>query len=72
MIPNPKNLPDSSMSQQAEALMKKEFPNDAGNPLLIVWHRDDGLKSKDYKLIQNVYKAAKKEPFKKTIIVTTI
>ena len=28
--PNPKNLPETAMSQQAEALMKKEFPNNAG------------------------------------------
>ncbi|HHT7236767.1 MULTISPECIES: MMPL family transporter [Bacillus cereus group] len=62
--PNPKNLPETSMSQQAEALMKKEFPNNAGNPLLVVWHRDGGLQSKDYKLIQDVYKELKASPLK--------
>ncbi|MGG0727837.1 MMPL family transporter [Bacillus paramycoides] len=62
--PNPKNLPETAMSQQAEALMKKEFPNNAGNPLLIVWHRDGGLQSKDYKLIQDVYKELKTDPLK--------
>ncbi|PDY25760.1 hypothetical protein COM83_03225 [Bacillus cereus] len=62
--PNPKNLPETAMSQQAEALMKKEFPNNAGNPLLVVWHRDGGLQSKDYKLIQDVYKELKASPLK--------
>ena len=70
--PNPKDLPETAMSQQAEALMKKEFPNNAGNPLLVVWHRDGGLESKDYKLIQDVYKELKAGPFKRTINVTTI
>ncbi|OQR56530.1 MMPL family transporter [Bacillus sp. CDB3] len=62
--PNPKNLPETAMSQQAEALMKKEFPNNAGNPLLVVWHRDGGLESQDYKLIQDTYKELKASPLK--------
>ncbi|PKJ54749.1 MMPL family transporter [Bacillus sp. SN10] len=62
--PNPKNLPETAMSQQAEALMKKEFPNNAGNPLLVVWYRDGGLQSQDYKLIQDVYKELKTSPLK--------
>ncbi|KAA0793819.1 MMPL family transporter [Bacillus sp. BPN334] len=62
--PNPKNLPETAMSQQAEALMKKEFPNNAGNPLLVVWYKDGGLQSQDYKLIQDVYKELKASPLK--------
>ncbi|MED3038571.1 MMPL family transporter [Bacillus tropicus] len=62
--PNPKNLPETAMSQQAEVLMKKEFPNNAGNPLLVVWYRDGGLQSQDYKLIQDVYKELKASPLK--------
>ncbi|MEH7270554.1 MMPL family transporter, partial [Bacillus toyonensis] len=62
--PNPKNLPETAMSQQAEALMKKEFPNNTGNPLLVVWYRDGGLQSQDYKLIQDVYKELKASPLK--------
>ncbi|PEY24366.1 hypothetical protein CN340_18750 [Bacillus anthracis] len=62
--PNPKNLPETAMSQQAEAIMKKEFPNNAGNPLLVVWYRDGGLQSQDYKLIQDVYKELKASPLK--------
>ncbi|MGR5980205.1 hypothetical protein ACT7DJ_27755 [Bacillus cereus] len=62
--PNPKNLPETAMSQQVEALMKKEFPNNTGNPLLVVWYRDGGLQSQDYKLIQDVYKELKASPLK--------
>ena len=58
------NLPETAMSQQAEALMKKEFPNNAGNPLLVVWYREGGLQSQDYKLIQDVYKELKSSPLK--------
>ncbi|MBA9028840.1 MMPL family transporter [Peribacillus huizhouensis] len=57
-----KDLPDSSMSQQAERLIKKEFPNDAGIPVLIVWHKDNKLNTQDYQAIQGVYKQLKNKP----------
>ncbi|GGI18240.1 MMPL family transporter [Gottfriedia solisilvae] len=50
------NLPKSSMSQKADEIIKKEFPNDSGNPLLIVWHRDNGLNDHDYQTVQSLYK----------------
>ncbi|PTC10776.1 MMPL family transporter [Bacillus wiedmannii] len=58
------NLPENAMSQQASRLIKKEFPNDAGNPALIVWHRDKGLKENDFKAIQDIYKQLKNTPLK--------
>ncbi|WP_088014333.1 MMPL family transporter [Gottfriedia acidiceleris] len=58
------NLPKQSMSQKADQLIKKEFPTDSGNPLLIVWNRKDGLKEDDYKVIQTVYKELQKYPLK--------
>ncbi|HDR7343777.1 TPA: MMPL family transporter [Bacillus toyonensis] len=58
------NLPENAMSQQASRLIKKEFPNDAGNPALIVWHRDKGLKENDFKEIQDIYKQLKNTPLK--------
>ncbi|KAA0786798.1 MMPL family transporter [Bacillus sp. BB56-3] len=58
------NLPENAMSQQASRLIKKEFPNDAGNPALIVWHRDKGLKENDFKAIQDTYKQLKNTPLK--------
>ncbi|PGS55933.1 MMPL family transporter [Bacillus sp. AFS041924] len=58
------NLPKQSMSQKADQLIKKEFPNDSGNPLLIVWNRESGLNEVDYKVIQTVYKELRKDPLK--------
>ncbi|MEK4419017.1 MMPL family transporter (plasmid) [Bacillus cereus] len=58
------NLPKNAISQQASRLIKKEFPNDAGNPALIVWHRDKGLKENDFKAIQDTYKQLKNTPLK--------
>lgn len=56
------NLPNSSMSQKADRLIKKEFPSDSGNPLLIVWNRKEGLNPTDYQNIQNLYKELKNNP----------
>ncbi|KAB2420467.1 MULTISPECIES: MMPL family transporter [Bacillus cereus group] len=50
------NLPKTAMSQQANDMIKKEFPNDSGNPVLIVWHKDGGLEEKDFNSIQDTYK----------------
>ncbi|PGZ93025.1 MMPL family transporter [Bacillus sp. AFS029533] len=58
------NLPKQSMSQKADQLIKKEFPTDSGNPLLIVWNRKDGLNEDDYKVIQTVYKELRNNPLK--------
>lgn len=56
------NLPDSEMSKQAAAIIEEEFPNDAGTPLLLVWHRENGLTTDDYSAIQKVYKDLKTIP----------
>jgi len=54
------NLPKSSMSQKADEIIKKEFPNESGIPLLIVWHKDNGLNNNDYQTIQSLYKELRK------------
>lgn len=56
------NLPKSTMSQKAEKIIKKEFPNDSGSPLLIVWNRENGLSKEDYQDIQEIYKQLRSEP----------
>ncbi|GGE70884.1 MMPL family transporter [Priestia taiwanensis] len=56
------NLPDTALSVQANELINKEFPNDAGNPLLIVWHKDSSLQSTDYEAIQRMYKELQETP----------
>lgn len=59
------DIPDSAMSQQAEKLIKKEFPNDASNPVLMVWHNDNKLNHQDFTAIQSVYKHLKEKPLSK-------
>ena len=56
------NLPDSSMSVQATKLIKKEFPNQSGTPLLIVWNRSAGLTDQDLNQIQALYSDLKIHP----------
>ncbi|PDX97066.1 MMPL family transporter [Bacillus pseudomycoides] len=58
------NLPETAMSQQANNIIKKEFPNDSGNPVLIVWHKDEGLEEKDFKKIQDTYQKLRNSPLK--------
>ncbi|MEY9979294.1 MMPL family transporter [Lysinibacillus sp. RC79] len=57
-----KNLPESEMSQQAATIIAEQFPNDAGTPLLLVWHRDSGLTTDDFVAIQKVYGELKAKP----------
>ncbi|MGE6513880.1 MMPL family transporter [Lysinibacillus sphaericus] len=57
-----KNLPETEMSERAASIIAEEFPNDAGTPLLLVWHRENGLTTDDYSAIQNVYKDLKTNP----------
>jgi putative drug exporter of the RND superfamily len=57
-------LPNSVMSAQAQKITKKEFPNNAGMPLLIVWQRDGGLKENDFNAVQDFYKSLEKKPVK--------
>ncbi|MBJ8031906.1 MMPL family transporter [Bacillus cereus group sp. N21] len=59
------NLPETAMSQQANNMIKKEFPNDSGNPVLIVWHKDEGLEEKDFKTIQDTYQKLRNSPLKR-------
>ncbi len=58
------NLPETALSQKASNMIKKEFPNDAGNPVLIVWHKNEGLEAKDFKTIQDTYKKLRNSPLK--------
>lgn len=59
------DLPKELMSQKAEQLISDEFSNDSGNPLLVVWHRNDALKDEDIEAIQNVYKNLMDQPLTK-------
>lgn len=49
-------LPEDAMSVVANEIDNEEFSDDAGVPLLLVWHRDHGLEDTDYEDIQAFYK----------------
>ena len=55
-------LPDEAMSVEANNISNKEFSNDAGKPLLLVWHRNEGLSDSDYEMIQVLYKDLNDKP----------
>lgn len=64
-----KNLPESEMSQQAAAIIAEQFPNDAGTPLLLVWHRDNGLTTDDFVAIQKLYGELNAQPLANQTII---
>src|SRR5699024_3167121 len=55
-------MPDDVMSVDAITLINEEFKDAAGTPLLLVWHRDGGLKDSDYAMIQALYKELYEDP----------
>lgn len=66
---NAENLPESSASLQAAKVIDENFPDNSGIPLLLVWHRDGGLKSTDYAEIQKLYQSLESEPVKEQSLV---
>lgn len=48
-------LPEDAMSVEANKISNEEFSDDAGTPLLLVWHHDQGLTDSDYEKIQGLY-----------------
>ncbi|MGE7696278.1 MMPL family transporter [Lysinibacillus sp. NPDC094177] len=63
------NLPESEMSQQAAAIIAEQFPNEAGTPLLLVWHRESGLTTDDFLAIQKVYGELKAKPLENQTLI---
>lgn len=55
-------LPEDAMSVEANKINNAEFANDAGVPLLLVWHRDGGLEETDFENVQEFYKNLDKSP----------
>ncbi|WP_242985915.1 MMPL family transporter [Oceanobacillus zhaokaii] len=62
-------LPDDTMSVEASKISNKEFSNDAGTPLLLVWHRNEGLRDSDYEMIQTLYKDLDAAPVDKQTFI---
>ncbi len=62
-------LPDDMMSVQAKEIVEREFADDSGTPLLLVWYKDGGLELEDVEMIQEIYKELDAEPlFKQKMI----
>ncbi|SIS40535.1 MMPL family transporter [Salimicrobium flavidum] len=55
-------LPEDTMSVEASNIAEEQFPNDAGVPLLLVWHRDGGLEEEDLQNINELYQNLEEEP----------
>ncbi|GEK32806.1 MMPL family transporter [Kurthia sibirica] len=66
---NAENLPATAASNKAEKIIEKQFPDNSGIPLLLVWHREDGLNNADYKKIQTLYASLEKKPVEKQSLV---
>ncbi|RDW14968.1 MMPL family transporter [Oceanobacillus chungangensis] len=62
-------LPDDVMSVEANKISNKEFSNDAGTPLLLVWQRSEGLRDSDYEMIQSLYKELNDAPVDKQTFI---
>ncbi|WP_437829417.1 MMPL family transporter [Niallia taxi] len=56
------NLSEDSPSQEAEAIINKEFPNEQGTPALITFHREAGLTDEDLTQIQELAGKLAEEP----------
>ncbi|MFI2857206.1 MMPL family transporter [Paenibacillus sp. JSM ZJ436] len=54
-INNAPNLPEDSLSVQAEQVAAREFPSGEGVPALLVWQRTGGLTDEDLGVIQQLY-----------------
>ncbi|MFX3634713.1 MAG: MMPL family transporter [Candidatus Pristimantibacillus sp.] len=59
---NAPNLEADSPSVLADQIIKEKFPNESGVPALIVWHREGGLTSEDYSIIQQTSKTLSENP----------
>lgn len=55
-------LPEETMSVEAGEILNEEFSDGAGNPLLLVWHRDGGITDDDYEKISALYAHLTDEP----------
>ncbi|WP_413376109.1 MMPL family transporter [Alkalihalobacillus sp. 1P02AB] len=55
-------LPDNTMSVEGNKILNEEFSDDIGVPLLLVWHRAEGLQLKDVEMIQQLYTLLDEKP----------
>ncbi len=65
-------LPDDAMSVEANDIANQQFSDDIGTPLLLVWHRNEGLQTSDFEKIQELYKGLIDAPLEKQTFVPPI
>ncbi len=59
---NAPNLEATSPSVLADQLIKEQFPSSSGVPALVVWHREGGLTTEDYTVIQELARSLTEQP----------
>lgn len=59
---NAPNLPDTSLSVQAETVASREFPSGEGIPALVVWQRVGGLTDEDLGHVQELFAKLAEQP----------
>ncbi|WP_090716296.1 MMPL family transporter [Paenibacillus typhae] len=62
VVNNAQNLPETSQSVRAAAVVDQEFPGGSGVPALLVWHRDGGLSEEDLVHIIALYGKLEQQP----------
>ncbi|WP_085524411.1 MMPL family transporter [Tuberibacillus sp. Marseille-P3662] len=62
-------LPEDAMSVKASKIIDEQFSDGQGVPLLIVWHRQNGLKQADFKAVQSLYKHLDDKPLDQQTMV---
>jgi putative drug exporter of the RND superfamily len=56
------DLPESTMSMEASAILDEQFASDSGLPLLIVWYNEAGIPMSELEGIQALYAALQEDP----------
>ena len=63
------DLPDYTMSIQANEIIDEQFSSDAGLPLLIVWYKESGILQEDLEAIQQLYKELAANPLEQQQLI---
>jgi putative drug exporter of the RND superfamily len=66
---NAPNLSDKYASVQGDMMSAQEFPNEAGVPALLVWHKQGGMQDADLLAVQSVAGLLEKEPLPQQLMV---
>lgn len=65
-------LPEDTMSVEGSGLIKKEFSNDKGVPLLLVWQQSEGIQEEAIEKIQELYISLSEQPVSEQTFIPPI